>query len=54
VAEQALIPALAAAPANPVLADGFSCLMQVAQLEPGRSAGHLAQLLDPQPPESHE
>jgi Fe-S oxidoreductase len=47
VAEQALVPALAAAPRNPVLADGFSCLMQVAQLEPGRSAAHLAQLLDP-------
>jgi Fe-S oxidoreductase len=54
VAEQALVPALAAKPDNPVLADGFSCLMQVAQLEPGRSAGHLAQLLDPKNLENQE
>lgn len=48
VAEQALVPALAAAAADePVLTDGFSCHMQVRQLEPGRGSLHLAELLAP-------
>lgn len=47
VAEQALIPALQATDDSvPVLTDGFSCLMQVNQLEPDRTSLHLAQLLD--------
>jgi Fe-S oxidoreductase len=49
VAEQALAPALAkTAQDAPVLADGFSCAMQVKQLEPERKSLHLAELLDPQ------
>lgn len=49
VAEQALAPALAQTAADvPVLADGFSCAMQVKQLEPERKSLHLAELLDPQ------
>ncbi|MFE4196643.1 FAD-binding and (Fe-S)-binding domain-containing protein [Paenarthrobacter sp. NPDC056912] len=48
VAEQALAPALAqTGPDVPVLADGFSCAMQVKQLEPDRKSLHLAELLDP-------
>ncbi|MCA4134577.1 FAD-binding and (Fe-S)-binding domain-containing protein [Arthrobacter sp. M4] len=48
VAQQALAPALAQTAADtPVLADGFSCAMQVKQLEPGRRSLHLAELLDP-------
>ncbi|MEJ1193514.1 FAD-binding and (Fe-S)-binding domain-containing protein [Pseudarthrobacter sp. CCNWLW207] len=48
VAEQALAPALATtAQDTPVLADGFSCAMQVKQLEPERKSLHLAELLDP-------
>ncbi|QNG21220.1 FAD-binding oxidoreductase [Rhodococcus triatomae] len=49
VAEQALAPALRADTA-PVLTDGFSCHMQVRQLDPTRSSLHLAQILDPAPP----
>ncbi|UVJ41198.1 FAD-binding and (Fe-S)-binding domain-containing protein [Arthrobacter sp. CJ23] len=50
VAQQALMPALEATAADtPVLADGFSCAMQVKQLEPGRKSLHLAELLDPKP-----
>ncbi|MET8152897.1 FAD-binding and (Fe-S)-binding domain-containing protein [Actinoplanes sp. NPDC049668] len=45
VAEQNLLPALDAAPDAVVLADGFSCRTQVADLR-GRPAVHLAQLLD--------
>jgi Fe-S oxidoreductase len=45
VAEQNLLPALDAAPAAVVLADGFSCRTQVADLR-DRPAVHLAQLLD--------
>jgi FAD/FMN-containing dehydrogenase/Fe-S oxidoreductase len=49
VAEQALAPALSrTAQDTPVLADGFSCAMQVKQLEPERKSLHLAELLDPQ------
>jgi Fe-S oxidoreductase len=47
VAEHTLLPALRAAPEPAVLlADGFSCRIQAAQLA-GRPALHLAQLLDP-------
>ncbi|MEV4516783.1 FAD-binding and (Fe-S)-binding domain-containing protein [Dactylosporangium sp. NPDC049525] len=45
VAEQHLLPALDAAPDAVVLADGFSCRTQVADLR-DRPAVHLAQLLD--------
>lgn len=44
VAEQQLLPALDAAPDAVVLADGFSCRTQVADLR-GRGSVHLAQLL---------
>lgn len=50
IAEQALAPALRADPAAIVLADGFSCHMQVRQLTntPAPNASwHLAQILDP-------
>ncbi|MGO4423533.1 hypothetical protein AB4Z54_33825, partial [Streptomyces sp. MCAF7] len=52
VADQALRPRLEAAdPGTPVLADGFSCQMQIEHLvgddRPG--ATHLAQLLDDAP-----
>ncbi|MHA3020626.1 FAD-binding and (Fe-S)-binding domain-containing protein [Mycobacterium sp. BMJ-28] len=50
VAEQALAPALRAFPQAPVLADGFSCHMQVRQLtdsEDQAASVHLAQILDP-------
>ncbi|KAF0959584.1 FAD-binding and (Fe-S)-binding domain-containing protein [Rhodococcus sp. T7] len=51
VAEQALAPALRDSPEDAViLTDGFSCHMQVRQLDPNRSSKHLAQLLDPAPP----
>ncbi|GAA1540924.1 FAD-binding and (Fe-S)-binding domain-containing protein [Dactylosporangium maewongense] len=46
VAEQQLLPALDAAPSAVVLADGFSCRTQVADLR-DRPAVHLAELLDP-------
>ncbi|TQJ10901.1 FAD-binding and (Fe-S)-binding domain-containing protein [Lapillicoccus jejuensis] len=46
VAEQQLLPALDDAPDAVVLADGFSCRTQVADLR-RRPALHLAQLLDP-------
>jgi len=47
VAEQALLPALRAAPEGTMLlADGFSCRTQAAQLA-GWPAQHLAELLDP-------
>jgi len=47
VAEQALLPALRAAPAGTLLlADGFSCRVQASQLA-GWPALHLAELLDP-------
>ncbi|WP_051147230.1 FAD-binding and (Fe-S)-binding domain-containing protein [Glaciibacter superstes] len=51
VAEQALLPALRDTAANtPVLADGFSCQMQLMQVAPERTGLHLAELLDPQNP----
>ena len=47
VAEQALLPALRAAPEGTLLlADGFSCRVQAGQLA-GWPALHLAELLDP-------
>jgi len=47
VAEQALIPALRhTLPDTPVLADGFSCQMQIMQLDVERTTLHLAELLD--------
>jgi FAD/FMN-containing dehydrogenase/Fe-S oxidoreductase len=50
VAENALAPALRDSNNDvPVLADGFSCAMQVRQLDDSRPALHLAQLLDPEP-----
>jgi FAD/FMN-containing dehydrogenase/Fe-S oxidoreductase len=45
VAETALLPAVRAAPDAVVLADGFSCRTQLAELS-GRDGIHLAQLLD--------
>ena len=51
VAEQALAPAMRTGNGTtPVLADGFSCTMQVAQLDGGRRGLHLAELLDPGAP----
>lgn len=48
VAEQALAPALRSTGAESmVLTDGFSCAMQVKQLDNARPGSHLAQLLDP-------
>jgi Fe-S oxidoreductase len=48
VAQQALTPALQNTAADtPVLADGFSCAMQVKHLDPERRSLHLAELLDP-------
>ena len=44
VAELALVPALEAEPAAPVLADGFSCRTQIESLS-GRQAQHLAEIL---------
>ncbi|MGB7362342.1 MAG: hypothetical protein WA931_04825, partial [Rhodococcus sp. (in: high G+C Gram-positive bacteria)] len=52
VAEQALIPALSAAPDAVVLTDGYSCHMQVRQIKgtPTDDASlHLSQILDPEP-----
>lgn len=46
VSEQALQPALAATDqATPVLTDGFSCQMQVVQLDQDRKPMHLAELI---------
>ncbi|MEV7475401.1 FAD-binding and (Fe-S)-binding domain-containing protein [Pseudarthrobacter oxydans] len=48
VAEQALAPALRQTDSNTViLTDGFSCAMQVKQIDNSRPGRHLAQLLDP-------
>ncbi|MFE9256776.1 FAD-binding and (Fe-S)-binding domain-containing protein [Streptomyces sp. NPDC006879] len=45
-AEEQLLPALRGAPADAlILADGFSCRTQIAQLGGGRSGRHLAELL---------
>jgi Fe-S oxidoreductase len=51
VAEQSLAPALRETEADSVvLTDGFSCAMQVQQLDDSRPGRHLAQLLDPGEP----
>ncbi|MBT2547785.1 FAD-binding and (Fe-S)-binding domain-containing protein [Arthrobacter sp. ISL-65] len=48
VAEQSLAPALRQTDTDSVvLTDGFSCAMQVQQLDSSRPGRHLAQLLDP-------
>jgi Fe-S oxidoreductase len=48
VAEQSLAPAMRqTGPESVVLTDGFSCAMQVRQLDESRPGRHLAQLLDP-------
>jgi FAD/FMN-containing dehydrogenase/Fe-S oxidoreductase len=45
-AERVLLPAVRdAAPQTPIVAGGFSCRSQIAQLGPGRRAVHIAQLL---------
>lgn len=55
VAEQALAPALRVTPADAaVLTDGFSCHMQVRQLDSDRASQHLAQLLDPGAGRDHQ
>ncbi|RZS43785.1 FAD/FMN-containing dehydrogenase [Herbihabitans rhizosphaerae] len=46
VADLALRPALERAPDAPVLADGFSCQLQVSHLDGARQAKHLAELID--------
>ncbi|MFC3480325.1 FAD-binding and (Fe-S)-binding domain-containing protein [Kocuria carniphila] len=51
VAETSLAPALrAAAPDTAVLTDGFSCAMQVNQLDPSARGTHIAEILDPGSP----
>jgi Fe-S oxidoreductase len=51
VAEHSLAPALRNTDAETVvLTDGFSCAMQVQQLDKSRPGRHLAQLLDPGEP----
>ena len=48
IAETSLAPALrAAAPDAVVLTDGFSCAMQVNQLDPTARGTHVAEILDP-------
>lgn len=48
VAEQALVPALRRTGEDvPILTDGFSCSMQIRQLEPQRKSLHIAELIDP-------
>jgi FAD/FMN-containing dehydrogenase/Fe-S oxidoreductase len=46
VAELALIPALASDAARPVLADGFSCSMQIGHIDPNRQTLHIAEFID--------
>ncbi|MBU8867752.1 FAD-binding and (Fe-S)-binding domain-containing protein [Paenarthrobacter aromaticivorans] len=46
VAEHSIVPALDSG-AGLVLTDGFSCAMQVSQIDPERSSKHLAIALDP-------
>ena len=48
VAEHSIVPALQQAPEGAlVLTDGFSCAMQVSQIDPDLSSQHLALALDP-------
>jgi FAD/FMN-containing dehydrogenase/Fe-S oxidoreductase len=49
VADHSIAPALAAGAGAPVLTDGFSCAMQVNQIDPLRGSSHLAQIMDPRP-----
>jgi FAD/FMN-containing dehydrogenase/Fe-S oxidoreductase len=53
LAERALAPAIRAQPDALVLADGFSCRLQISQAT-GRRALHLAELIDDQQPWSGE
>lgn len=49
VAEHSIIPALATGDGDAlVLTDGFSCAMQVSQIDPQRESKHLALALDPE------
>ncbi|MGW4127227.1 FAD-binding and (Fe-S)-binding domain-containing protein [Amycolatopsis japonica] len=50
VAEHSIRPVMDATVDAPVLADGFSCAMQVSQIDPLRGSSHLALLLDPDRP----
>lgn len=48
VAEHSILPALESAGADAlVLTDGFSCAVQVSQIDPQRASEHLAVALDP-------
>ena len=47
VAQHSIVPALERGSGAPVLTDGFSCAMQVQQLDAVRGSRHLAVLLDP-------
>lgn len=48
VAEHSIVPALSQAPDDAlILTDGFSCTMQVSQIDPDLSGQHLALALDP-------
>lgn len=50
IAERVLLPAIrTSAPDTLIIADGFSCRAQIAQLCPGRKALHLAQVLNLRP-----
>ena len=53
VAEHSIIPAIAQGGDDAlILTDGFSCAMQVSQIEPLRASEHLAIALDHQPPKA--
>lgn len=47
VAEHSIRPAMDAAVDAPVLTDGFSCAMQVSQIDARREGSHLASVMDP-------
>jgi FAD/FMN-containing dehydrogenase/Fe-S oxidoreductase len=50
VAEHSIVPALDRGDGEAlVLTDGFSCAMQVSQIDPDRQSSHLALALDPEP-----
>ena len=52
VAEHSIVPALEQGGEHAlVLADGFSCTMQISQTDPARASEHLATALDPQEPD---
>lgn len=49
VAQHSIVPAIDRADASaPVLTDGFSCAMQVSQLDQQRGSTHLAMIMDPE------